>query len=46
LKVTLSYDFRVIVPLNIQFLDRTLGLPSTLTFERSSIFAMTDLALP
>lgn len=46
LRVTLSYDFKVIVPMNIQFLDRTLGLPSTLTFERSSIFAMTDLALP
>ena len=46
LKVTLSYDFRIITPLNIQFLDRTLGLPSVLTFERSSIFAMTDLVLP
>jgi TadE-like protein len=46
LKVTLSYDFRVIVPLNLQFLDISLGLPSTLTFERESIFAMTDLALP
>ena len=43
LKVTLSYDFRVITPLNIRFLDKTLGLPSTITFERSSIFAMTDL---
>jgi hypothetical protein len=46
LKVTLSYDFRIITPLNIQFLDRTLGLPSVITFERSSIFAMTDLVLP
>ncbi len=46
LKVTLSYDFRIITPLNVQFLDRTLGFPSTLTFERSSIFAMTDLVLP
>lgn len=46
LKVTLSYDFRVITPLNIRFMDKTLGLPSTLTFERSSIFAMTDLVMP
>jgi hypothetical protein len=46
LRVTLRYDFHVITPLNIQFLDFKLGLPSTVTFERSSIFAMTDLALP
>ena len=46
LKVTLSYDFNVIVPMNLQFGDKTLGLPSTLTFTRSSIFAMTDLMLP
>jgi hypothetical protein len=46
LKVTLSYDFHVITPLNLQFFGRTLGLPSTITFERSSVFAMTDLTLP
>jgi len=46
LKVTLSYDFHVFTPLNLTFFDRTFGLPSTVTFERSSVFAMTDLALP
>ncbi len=46
LKVTLTYDFRVIVPLNLDVFGVTYGLPSTLTFERQSIFPMTDLALP
>jgi hypothetical protein len=46
LKVTLSYEYHVITPLNIQFFNITLGLPSTLPFERSSIFAMTDLTPP
>jgi hypothetical protein len=46
LKVTLSYDFHIITPVNIQFLDKSLGLPSTLTLVRSSTFAMTDLSLP
>jgi hypothetical protein len=46
LRVTLSYDFRIFVPLNLQVFGQTYGLPSTLTFERSSTFAMTDLSLP
>jgi hypothetical protein len=46
LKVTISYDFHIITPVNIQFLDKSLGLPSTLTLVRSSTFAMTDLSLP
>jgi hypothetical protein len=46
LKVTLSYDFRIFVPLNLQVFGQTYGLPSTMTFERSSVFAMTDLSLP
>ena len=46
LKVTLTYDFQIFVPLNLQVFGQTYGLPSTLTFERSSIFAMTDLSLP
>jgi Flp pilus assembly protein TadG len=36
--VTLSYVFHLITPLQI-------GLPSTLTFERDSTFAMTDIDL-
>ena len=46
LKVTLSYDFHIITPLNLQIFGVTYGLPSTLTLVRSSTFAMTDLALP
>jgi len=46
LKVTLNYQFRVLVPLNIELAGSTYGVPSTVTVERSSIFAMTDLSLP
>ena len=43
LKVTLHYQFRVLVPLNIELFGSTYGVPSTVMIERSSIFAMTDL---
>jgi hypothetical protein len=46
LKVTLTYDFQLFSPLNLEFFGVTLGLPNSLTFERTSIFPMTDLALP
>jgi len=46
LKVTLDYQFRVLVPLNIELFGSTYGVPSTVTIERSSIFPMTDLSLP
>jgi hypothetical protein len=46
LRVTLTYDYHVITPLNLQFFNITLGLPSTLSFQRSSTFAMTDLTRP
>lgn len=46
LKVTLRYDFHLLVPLNIDFFGVTFGIPNVLTFERDSIFAMTDLELP
>jgi hypothetical protein len=45
-KVTLTYDFTVFFPLNIELFGVGLGLPSSMTFERSSIFPMTDLTLP
>ena len=45
-RVTLEYDFRLLVPLQIEAFGTRFGLPSTLTFSRSSIFAMTDLDLP
>lgn len=46
LKVTLTYDFQMFAPLNLEFFGVTLGLPNSFTFERTSVFPMTDLALP
>jgi TadE-like protein. len=46
LKVTLQYNFRLLVPFNFEFLGTSYGVPNTLTFERSSIFPMTDLDIP
>lgn len=46
LKVTLEYDFRLLVPFNIEIGGTQFGVPSTMTFERSSVFPMTDLDLP
>lgn len=46
LKVTLQYDFRLIAPFNFEILGASYGLPSTVRFERTSIFPMTDLELP
>lgn len=46
LKVTLEYDFRLIAPLNIEMFGVSIGFPNSLTFQRSSIFSMTDLSLP
>jgi hypothetical protein len=43
--VTLSYEFHLLAPFNIQFFDRQIGLPSTLTFTRDSTYAMTDIDL-
>lgn len=43
--VTLAYDFDLIVPVNIPFGDGMLGLPSTLSFERTSTFAISDFAI-
>lgn len=44
--VTLRYDFRLLVPFNIELFGVPVGVPPVLTFERSSTFAMTDLELP
>ena len=43
--VTLEYTFRLLVPLSIQIGDVTLGIPPSLTFQRSSVFAMSDFEL-
>jgi hypothetical protein len=45
-KVTLHYDFHLIAPVNVDFFGVTLGIPSTLGFDRVSIFPVTDLELP
>lgn len=46
LRVTLAYDFRLLAPFNFEMFGTQFGLPSTMTFERSSTFPMTDLDLP
>lgn len=43
--VTLTHVFRLFAPLNIEFLGVTIGFPSTITIERDSTFAMTDIDL-
>jgi hypothetical protein len=43
--VTLTHAFRLIAPLNIEFMGVQYGLPSTLTFARDSTFAITDIGL-
>lgn len=40
--VTMGHVFRLFVPLQIDFFGITLGLPTTLSFQRDSTFAMTD----
>jgi hypothetical protein len=44
-RVTLTYVFRVIVPLNFRVLDFQIGFPSTVTITRSSVFAISDFAI-
>lgn len=43
--VTLRYSFRLLVPLNVEVFGVRYGIPSSLEFARTSIFAMTDLEL-
>lgn len=43
--VTLTHDFQLLAPLSIDFFGVPLGLPSTLTFDRASTFAMTDIGV-
>ena len=43
--VTLSYQFHLLAPLNFQFMGVQYGIPSTITFDRDSSFAMTDIDL-
>jgi len=41
--VTLTYDFHLIAPVNVRVFDTEIGLPSTLSFERDSTYAITDI---
>ena len=43
--VTLSHDFQLLAPLNFEFMGVTYGLPTSLSFERDSTFAITDIDL-
>ena len=43
--VTLSHDFRLLAPFNIEFLGVEIGIPTTISFTRDSTFAMTDIEL-
>jgi TadE-like protein len=45
-RVTLTYEFHLLVPLGFEAFGVRYGLPNTITFERSSTFANTDLSLP
>jgi hypothetical protein len=44
-KVTLEYDFDLLIPLRIEAFGNQYGLPDSITFQRSSVFPMTDLSL-
>jgi Flp pilus assembly protein TadG len=44
-EVTLSYAFDIIVPLHIQFFNVELGLPTQVSFERTSVYAISDFEL-
>jgi Flp pilus assembly protein TadG len=43
--VTLTYDFHLLAPFNLEFFGVTIGVPSTLSFQRDSTYAMTDIDL-
>ena len=43
--VTLTHDFQLLAPLSIDFFGVNLGLPTSLTFDRDSTFAMTDIGV-
>ncbi len=41
--VTLTHTFKLVSPFNIDVFGSQIGFPSTITFERDSTFAMTDI---
>jgi Flp pilus assembly protein TadG len=44
-KVTLRYDFHLTMPIHLDVAGVKIGFPPVLTFERTSIFAISDLWL-
>jgi Flp pilus assembly protein TadG len=44
-RVTLTYEFHLLVPLNFEAFGVHYGIPNSLTFTRTSIFPVTDLSL-
>jgi hypothetical protein len=44
-EVTLRYTFHLIMPTSIPFFDTTLGFPATLTFERTSVFQVSNFEI-
>lgn len=45
LTVALTFDFRLIAPLGIDFYGVHYGVPTSITLQRDSTFAMTDIVL-
>jgi len=45
-RVTLSHTFKLFIPFHIDFFGVDLGLPASLSFERDSTYAMTDIKAP
>jgi hypothetical protein len=43
--VTLTYEFHLFIPLNIDVWGTRIGFPSSVTIQRDSTFAMTDIDL-
>lgn len=43
--VTMTYDFHLFLPVNFQVMGASIGLPNTITFQRDSTFAITDIDL-
>jgi hypothetical protein len=43
--VTLTHEFRLYAPFSVEILGSRFGVPATITIERDSTFAMTDIDL-
>jgi hypothetical protein len=44
--VTLTYNFRLLAPLNIEVMGVRYGVPPTIAIQRDSTYAMTDIQAP